>query len=160
MMEKSSVLFLCSGNSARSQMAEALLRHTAGERFEAHSAGMDPRGVHPLTHRVLGEVGIDSSGLRSKSVKEFLGKRSIQVAIILCEQARQGCPSLYPFALRVLYWPFEDPVAPELEREELLERFRAVRDSIGEHLQRWCAEERGAAPERGRRALPIDDESL
>ena len=97
-----SVLFLCSHNSARSLMAEALLRHHAGERFEALSGGHRPGAVNPLTFQVLKEAGIDTRGLISKSLNQFMGKRAIHYAIFVCEQTEPDCPNIYPFALRKL----------------------------------------------------------
>jgi arsenate reductase len=133
------VLFLCSRNSARSQMAEAILRHEAGDRFEVHSCGLRPRAIHPLTLRVLEEAGLDTAPLRSKDLGDFLGKSSIHHAIIVCEAANDQCPKLHPFALNLLYWPFPDPVAVEGTDDEKLEAFRAVRDAIEERIQRWLS---------------------
>jgi arsenate reductase len=131
------VLFLCSRNSARSQMAEAILRREAGDRFEALSCGLRPQEIHPLTLRVLEEVGLDTSPLRSKDLGDFLGKVSIHHAIIVCETANDHCPKLHPFALNLLYWPFPDPVAAEGTEDERLQAFRAVRDAIEERIQQW-----------------------
>jgi arsenate reductase (thioredoxin) len=136
---RQTVLFICTGNSARSQMAEALLRHLAADRFDAHSAGLDPSEVHPLTHEVLGELGIDTSGLRSKSIKEYLGRVRVHQAIVVCESARQRCPSIYPFALKVHSWPFEDPAAFEGDPDERRAGFRAVRDAIRARIEDWLA---------------------
>ena len=138
---KPRILFLCTGNSARSQMAEALLRKHAGDRFEACSAGMEPKGIHPLTERVLREIGIDTSVLHSKDLRTFLGKVSIQNAIVVCEKAQQRCPRFYPFALNNLYWPFDDPVAFEGSPAAQLEKFRDVRDQIDERIQTWLKDE-------------------
>jgi len=139
-MNKTGVLFLCSANSARSQMAEALLRRRAGDGFEIYSAGLHPTEVHPLTHRVLNEVGIDTSSLRAKGIKELLGKVTVRYAIIVCSKAAASCPQIYPFALQTLYWPFEDPTACAGTSEERLQRFRDVRDRIDERLRIWVAE--------------------
>lgn len=133
------VLFLCTGNSARSQMAEALLRQLAGDRFDARSAGIAPRPIHPLTLRVMNEIGVDISEQRSKDVREFLGRMSIAHAIIVCAKAQQHCPALYPFALETLYWPFDDPAAAEGGEDEQLEKFRAVRNAIAARLRIWLA---------------------
>ena len=135
------VLFLCTGNSARSQMAEALLRHFAGERFDAYSAGLRPAAeVHPLTLRVLEENGIDTKGLRPKGTDLFLGKVSIRYAIIVCEKASQACPRIYPFALQTLYWPFEDPAVFEGGASERLRKFREIRDQIESRVRAWISE--------------------
>jgi arsenate reductase (thioredoxin) len=137
------VLFLCTANAARSQMAEALLRRFAGDTFDARSAGIAPRPIHPLTHRVMSEIGIDTSAQRSKGVREFLGRLPIHTAIIVCAQAQQHCPALYPFALQTLYWPFDDPAAEELDRDEQLVRFRVIRDAIADQLSNWLTTSAG-----------------
>jgi len=132
------ILFLCTGNSARSQMAEAVLRHLAGDRFDVHSAGTEPKPVHPMTHRVMAELGIDSSGQRSKDLREYLGRVSINTAVVVCERAQQQCPRIYPFALETLYWPFDDPAAvPPTDPERQLAEFRRVRDAIAARLREW-----------------------
>ena len=131
------MLFLCTGNSARSQMAEALLRACAGDRFEVASAGMEPRGVNPLTLRVLSESGIDTHNLHSKPSSEFLGKVAVRYVIIVCDRANQHCPRIYPFAIRTLYWPFDDPAGFEGTQEGRLEKFREVRDQIALRIQEW-----------------------
>lgn len=134
------VLFLCSHNSARSQMAEALLRRAAGDRFDVHSGGLRPREVHPLTLRVLEEEGIETAELHSKDLGQFLGKVPIHYAIVVCETAQDDCPRVHPFALQQLFWPFPDPVAVEGTEEERLAAFREVRDAIAGRLQRWLSE--------------------
>jgi arsenate reductase len=134
---KQRVLFVCTGNSARSQMAEALLRHLAGERYEALSAGVEPKGVHPLTVEVLRERGVDAGGLRSKHVDEFLGRSLIHHAILVCDSAQKRCPNIYPFAGQVHAWPFRDPAACEGTRDEQLALFREVRDEIEARLRQW-----------------------
>ena len=101
------VIFVCTGNSARSQMAEALLRHDGGARFEVVSAGVDPRGVHPMTIEALAKVGIDISGARSKPVGEFLGQR-FDYVITVCDRARASCP-VFPGGGETLHWGIEDP---------------------------------------------------
>jgi arsenate reductase len=130
---KTAILFLCTANAARSQMAEGLLRKHGGERFEVHSAGTDPAGIHPLTRHVLEEIGIDTSRHRSKHVDEFLGRAKIDTAIILCERARKACPSIYPFAYQTHFWPFEG------SEEARLAKFREVRDAIEARIQEWPA---------------------
>jgi ArsR family transcriptional regulator, arsenate/arsenite/antimonite-responsive transcriptional repressor / arsenate reductase (thioredoxin) len=139
------VLFLCSRNSARSQMAEAILRAEAGDRFEVHSCGLRPQPIHALTLRVLEEAGLDTSPLHSKDLGDFLGKVSIHHAIIVCEAANDHCPKLHPFALHLHYWPFPDPVEAEGSEAERLDAFRATRDAIGERIGRWLREELPAA---------------
>jgi arsenate reductase len=133
------VLFLCTGNSARSQMAEAILRDRAGDRFEVASAGLEPTGqVHPITIQVLNEAGISTRGLRSKESTEFLGKVSVRIAVIVCERANQSCPRIYPFATETLYWPFEDPAAAE--DPQAIETFRTIRDQIAAKIDAWLKE--------------------
>ncbi len=134
------VLFLCTGNSARSILAEAILRHRAGDRFEVASAGLEPKGVNPLTIQALSEAGIECSGLRSKNSSEYLGKRSVRHAVILCESAQHSCPRIYPFATQTLYWPFDDPAAATGGPGERLAAFRRVRDEIAERIDAWLAE--------------------
>lgn len=120
-------------------MAEAILSHMASERFEACSAGLTPGDVHPLTHRVLQEVGIESKQLYAKGVNHFLGRVTVHYAIVLCERAQEHCPRFYPFALENLYWPFDDPALPEQAEEERIQAFRRVRDEIAERLQTWLS---------------------
>jgi arsenate reductase len=135
MTEKLRVLFLCTHNAARSQIAEALLRHLAGDRFEVFSSGLEPTEIHPLTRRVLEEHNVPASGLRAKSVREFMGKVKIDYAIGVCDPAEMNCPRLFPFALNVSQWPFEDPVAAPAGSQ--LEVFRRVRDGIETRLKQW-----------------------
>lgn len=138
---KPCVLFLCTGNTARSQMAEALLRKRAGGRFEACSAGLAPkRAVHPYTLRVLSEIGIDPTGLKPKGLDKYLGKAQVRHAVVVCETAQESCPRIYPFALETLYWPFEDPAAFEGTDAERLRKFREVRDEIDLRIQTWLEE--------------------
>ena len=131
------VLFLCMHNAARSQMAEAFLHHYAGDRFEVLSAGLVPTQVHPLTRQVLTETGLDPSRLRAKGLKDVLGRVRIHYAIIVCDQAEEDCPHLYPFAFQTLYWPFDDPAQAEGSKEERLRIFRAVRDQIAYRVRAW-----------------------
>lgn len=135
------ILFLCTGNAARSLMAEAILRSQAGDRFDVRSAGMDPRGVHPLTRQVLEEIGLSTADLRSKPSSDFLGKVAVRLAIIVCDRAHQHCPRIYPFAARTLYWPFDDPAAFEGSPAARLEKFRDVRDQIARRVDAWLREE-------------------
>ena len=127
------VLFVCTGNSARSIMAEALLRKHGGDRFEVSSAGTEPRGVNPLTLRVLDEAGIDASWARSKSVDEFLGD-PFDFVITVCDQARQACP-VFPGVHESLHWGYEDPAEATGTDEERLAVFRRVFTQLGERVQ-------------------------
>jgi arsenate reductase (thioredoxin) len=133
------VLFLCTGNSCRSIMGEAILRHQAGDQFNVYSAGTAPKGIHPLTLRVLKESGIDTAGLRSKDSSEFLGKMRVNHLIIVCENAQQSCPRIFPGMMNKEYWPFDDPPAFPGTDEEKLAKFREVRDQIDERIQQWLA---------------------
>jgi len=101
-MSKLNVLFLCAHNAARSQMAEALLRKHAGDRFDVTSAGLEPTAIHPLTLRALNEIGLDVSTHRAKGLDGLMGKKSFQIAIIVCERTQRNCPTIYPFALQRL----------------------------------------------------------
>jgi arsenate reductase len=134
---KPRVLFICTHNAARSQMAEALLRRYAGERFEVLSAGVAPTQVHPLTRQVLTDIGLDPSGLYAKNLDDFFAKVSIAYAIIVCNQAEDLCPRLYPFALETLHWPFDDPTQAEGSMAERLRTFRTVRDQIERRIWGW-----------------------
>jgi arsenate reductase len=140
MNRKPTVLFLCTHNTARSQMAEALLRHMAGDRFEVASAGLEPTNVHPLTRRVLVEAGLDVGNLRAKGVGEFLGKRTVHYAIIVCSESEWQCPRLFPFAVAKLRWPFEDPAESSGSEAQRLAVFRRVRDAIEARLHAWLRE--------------------
>lgn len=138
-MEKPKVLFLCVGNSARSQMAEAILRHLAGDRFESYSAGVEPRGINPLTFRVMRENGISLENQYSKSMNEYIGKVDFDWLITVCEDDEKNCP-FYPGKGSRLHWPFEDPAAVSGNEEERLEKFRQVRDAIEEKIKSWLEE--------------------
>jgi arsenate reductase len=137
-MEKSSVLFLCTGNSARSQMAEALLRMKAGGRFEAFSAGLEPTDVHPMAVEVMGEVGVDIGAQRAKSVEEFLGRRHFGYLITVCDDADANCPT-FPGVGTRLHWSLVDPAAAEGPRDERLEVFRRVRDQLTSLIEEFAA---------------------
>ncbi|HYO88126.1 MAG TPA: arsenate reductase ArsC [Candidatus Limnocylindrales bacterium] len=134
------VIFICTGNSARSQMAEALLRVRGGAAYTAYSAGMDAKGMNPMTIKVMDEIGIDVSGQRSKSVREYMGRMSFDDAIIVCRRAEDDCPTLLADAKRQHRWIFDDPAKAEGTEEEKLAVFRAVRDRIDARIQLWLAE--------------------
>jgi arsenate reductase len=135
-MSKIRVLFLCTGNSARSQMAEALLRKLSGGHFDVFSAGLEPKGVHPLTVRVLDEIGIDTSAHKSKSLQTFVGVKNFDFLITVCSQADEKCP-IFPGMGKRLHWPFEDPAAFQGSDAEKLAKFREVRDRISKEIQNW-----------------------
>lgn len=139
-MDKPKILFLCTGNSARSQMAEAFIRRHAGERFDAHSAGLDPKGLNPLTIAVMAEIGIDISGQTSKGVETYLGKMLFQYLITVCDDADKNCPTVWPGVNTRLHWSFPDPAAFEGSQEEKLEKFREVRDRIESRIKDWLTQ--------------------
>ena len=134
------VLFLCTGNSARSQMAEALLRHHAGDRFEVYSAGLEPRGIHPYTVQVMNEIGIDIGGQSSKDVMEYMGRVHFGTVITVCANAEARCP-IFPFATTRLHWPFDDPAKMIGTPDVVLAKFREVRDQLDAHIREWLAEQ-------------------
>jgi arsenate reductase len=122
-------------------MAEAFLRKYAGERFEAHSAGMEPKGINPLTIQVMQEAGLDMSGHTSKGFETYLGKLLFQYLITLCDDAEKNCPTTWPGVSNRLHWHFEDPAAFVGTDAEKLARFRQVRDQIDQKVKTWVAEQ-------------------
>jgi len=140
-MGKPVVLFLCTNNVARSQMAEAILRKKAADHFDAYSAGTEPKeSIDPMAVQVMKEVGIDLTGQRPKSLYEYLGRLPVRVAIFVCPKAEGKCPTMWPGALSRLEWPLDDPAACEGSEEERLAKFRAVRDQIDEKITTWLTE--------------------
>jgi len=139
MSERGRVLILCTGNSARSQMAEGLLRRDGGERFEVFSAGTRPAGVRPEAVEAMREVGVDISGHRSKSVDEFAGQ-SFDYVITVCDNARESCP-IFPGVTERIHWGFDDPAAVGGDEATRLAAFRRVRDEIASRLRAWLSEE-------------------
>jgi len=137
-MGKTRVLFLCTRNSARSQMAEALLRRYASDRFEAYSAGLQPGRIHPLARRVMEEIGLDLAGQYAKDVAQFLGRMHFGYLITVCRKAEEGCP-IFPGVGVRLFWDLEDPAAFEGPEEDRLSKFREVRDQIDERIRTWLA---------------------
>ena len=133
------VLFLCTGNSARSQMAEAFLRSYAGDKFEAYSAGLEPTGINPFTKRVMDEIGIDISDQKSKSLMEYAGKLHFGYLITVCDRADRKCPIFPGMGVR-MHWPFEDPAAFQGTEAEKLAKFRQVRDQIEQKIIVWSAD--------------------
>jgi arsenate reductase len=133
MSDKKRVLILCTGNSARSQMAEGLLRHDAGDQFDVKSAGVNPTAVRPEAIQAMHEIGIDISGYRSKSVDEFIGQ-NFDYVITVCDNANEQCP-VFPGKTERLHWSFQDPAGAQGEHEFRLEVFRRVRDEIRERLK-------------------------
>lgn len=137
-MDKPGVLFLCTGNSARSQMAEGFLRGLAGDRFVAASAGTDPQGLNPLAVRAMQEMHIDISNQRSKSISEFLDK-PFEYVITVCDSARQACP-VFSGGQRILHWDIEDPAKAQGSEEERLAKFRRARDEIRQRILSFLLE--------------------
>jgi arsenate reductase len=132
-MRKERVLILCTGNSARSQMAEGLLRHDADDRFEVFSAGVKPSGIRPEAIAVMRELGIDLSGQRSKHVNEFFGE-AFDYVLTVCDNARENCP-IFPGGTVSIHHNFVDLAAVSGSEEERLAVFREVRDRIREYLR-------------------------
>lgn len=135
-MSKTRVLFMCTGNTARSQMAEAFLRAYGDDRYEACSAGYEPLEINPLTRVVMEECGFDLAGQYAKGLKEFLGKVHFGYLITVCDRAEAECPT-FPGMGKREFWPFEDPAAFQGPEEERLEKFREVRDAIDVRVQEW-----------------------
>jgi arsenate reductase len=136
-MNRKRILVLCTGNSARSQMAEGLLRHHSGNAFDVFSAGTKPSGLRPEAVAVMKEIGIDISGGRSKSVDEFKDQ-PFDYVITVCDNAAEACP-VFPGATRRLHWPFEDPAAVEGSQEQREAAFRKVRDQIRVRIREFEA---------------------
>ena len=143
---KRKVLFLCTGNSCRSQMAEGLLRSFAGDRFQVHSAGTLPLGVNPGAVAAMAELGIDISAHRSEHVDSYLG-RGVDTVITVCDRAASNCPT-FPERTHKIHWSFDDPAAAEGSDEQRMAIFRRVRDEISASLRDWLA--RAADPAEGR----------
>jgi len=140
---KPRVLFICTGNSARSQMAEGFLRHHAGDEYDVYSAGLEPRPVNPLAVDVMREVGIDISGQTSKGVRDYLGRVHFGFIITVCTDAERECP-IFPGVSIRLHWPFDDPAAAAGSDDERRQVFRRVRDEIDAAVRAWLAERRRA----------------
>ncbi len=133
MTDKKRVLVLCTGNSARSQLAEGLLRHDGGERFEVESAGTIASFVRPQAIAAMKEIGIDISGHRSKCVDEFTGQ-DFDYVITVCDNAKENCP-VFPGKTQRIHWSFDDPAEAEGTEDEKLAVFRRVRDQIRERFR-------------------------
>jgi arsenate reductase len=123
-------------------MAEAFLRAYAADQFEAHSAGLEPRPIHPLAVRVMQELGLSLREHRSKDVKEYMGTHLFAYLIIVCANAEKNCPTVFPGVIERLFWDFEDPAAFEGTDEEKLAKFRELRDRIHRKLRSWLARHR------------------
>ena len=123
------ILVICTGNRARSQMAEGWLRHLSGPECEVRSAGTEPKGVHPLAIEAMAKVGIDIEGQSSEHVDIYAGQ-DFDLVVTVCDDAKETCPA-FPGARRVLHRAFDDPDYPEMSRAELLEVFCRIRDEVG-----------------------------
>lgn len=151
-MEKRRVLFVCTHNSARSQMAEGLLRHHAGDRFEAFSAGTEATSVRPEAIQAMAEIGIDIAGQHSKTLVRYLGEPFAWV-ITVCDQAREACP-VFPGATDTEHWGFDDPSAATGSEEERMAVFRRVRDEIAARVRTFALADGGSArPQPGSTAF-------
>ena len=139
-MNKIKVLFLCTGNSARSQMAEAFLRRLGGDRFEVYSAGITPeKGINPLTLRVMQEIGYDMAGHTAKDITQYLGRVHFAYLITVCSRAEENCP-IFPGMGQRLNWSMDDPAAVEGSEEQRLAKFRQVRDALKKRIEEWLVE--------------------
>lgn len=132
-MMKAKVLFLCTGNSARSQMAEGYLRHVAGDRYEVLSGGISPKGMNPLAVEAMQEIGIDISKQRSKDVRDYLGT-AIQYVVTVCDNAKEHCP-IFPGTYKFFHWGLTDPAEASGGHDEKLAVFRRVRDEIAQKIE-------------------------
>ena len=152
--KKIKMLFLCTQNSARSQMAEGFLRHYGGDRFEVYSAGLDATDeIHPCAVEAMREVGIDISDQYPKGLKTYLGKMGFNCLIIVCARAEERCPKTFPGVGTTFSWIFEDPRREEdIPYDSMLERFRKVRDEIEQKVMDWLEHpERAEKASRGAR---------
>ena len=134
---KQRILFLCTGNSARSQMAEALVRWIAGDHVDVESAGTHPAGLNPLTVEAMQEIGVDVRHHRSKPVEEFR-EQWFDYVITVCDRAKESCPA-FPYAVQTWHWSFDDPATAPIEIR--IEAFRRARDEIADQLCRFLIEE-------------------
>ena len=138
-MGKSKVLFLCTGNSARSQMAEAMLREYGGEHFQVFSAGLEPSIVNPYAIKVLDEISISTEGQYSKPISRYAGRMDFDYLITVCSSVEERCP-IFPGVGTRLHWPFEDPAAFHGSDEEKTGKFREIRDQIKTRILAWLDE--------------------
>ncbi len=141
MIDRVQVLILCTGNSARSQMAEGLLREMAGDRIEVASAGVAPTHVRPEAIEAMKEIGIDISNHRSKSIDELI-TQTFDYVITVCDNANQHCP-VFPGSCRRIHWSIEDPAAVAGDDETRLEAFRSARNELRERLDKFIEDEVG-----------------
>ena len=133
-LNKTKIIFLCTHNSARSQMAEAFLKKYAGDYFDVYSAGFDPKPIHPYTIKVMQEIGYDLSKQQPKELWQLIQKEYFGIAITVCKKSEEDCPTIPGTSTR-LYWNIDDPAALEGTDEEKLAKFREVRDQINEDVK-------------------------
>ena len=140
-MNKPKILFLCTTNSARSQMAEAFLKKYGGDRFEAYSAGLEPKEIHPYAEQVMKEIGIPLTGQYSKSFREYMGKVHFAYLITVCSEAEKNCPTTFPGIGQRLHWSFDDPAAFGGTEDEKIMKFREVRNKIERKIKEWLKDQ-------------------
>jgi arsenate reductase len=139
---KPKFLFLCTGNSARSQMGEAFLRAYAGDHFDVFSAGINPKNeIHPLVRTAMQEIGLTMEGQTPKNVSEYLGKFVFAYTVSVCGNAEEQCPRIFLNMGQHMYWPFDDPAALEGSEDERLARVRIIRDQISAKIKTWLREQ-------------------
>lgn len=144
MTDKPLILVLCTGNSARSQMAEAFIRKYKSDSFMVASAGTQPGAeVNPFAIQAMAEVGIDISSHRPKDIREFLGKAVVRHVLIVCDHANQSCPRIWPGTFSRTFIPFDDPAAFVGTDDEKLAEFRRVRNQIDKAIRSWIPEPSG-----------------
>jgi arsenate reductase len=137
---KKKILFICIHNSARSQMAEVFMNQLCGDKFEAHSAGLEPGKLNPLVVEAMQEIRIDISGNQTKAVADFTGGQTFAYVITVCDEtSAERCP-IFPGVTKRLHWGFPDPSSFAGTREEKMAKVRAVRDAIKKKIEAWCAE--------------------
>ena len=135
---KQKVLFVCTGNSCRSQMAEGMLRHYGKDKFEVFSAGLEPSYVHPLANKTMSESGIDITNQHSQTVNEFLGE-DFSYVITVCDSAKELCP-VFPGKYKAIHWGIEDPASAEGTETERMKDFRRVRQNILERINHFISD--------------------
>ena len=135
-MKKKNVIFLCTHNQARSQMAEAFLKKYASDYFNVYSAGFEPKNIHPYTIKVMKEIGYDLDNHYSKDLKKNLIKKHFGIVITLCKSAKMLCP-IIPGVSERISWNIEDPATLEGSKEEKLQKFREIRDIINQKIKLW-----------------------
>ena len=145
---KKKVLFLCTGNSCRSQMAEGLLRWLAGDHYEVYSAGVAPSRVHPMAILVMQELGIDISGQSSDLVDDYLDE-GIEIVITVCDHARQSCP-VFPGQVERIHWSIVDPFHGWTVEERMIPRYRATRDELRQRIEKFIEDQKLEAPRRAK----------